>query len=206
MGREKAAARKLTKNVEVYDAKKRPLLPLSMGDFTWVQNGKGSHPGRWDRTGMVVERLEHRQYLIKLDGSGRVVLRNRRHLWRSEAPSKDRSAYALDGTVGPVEEAAGQDREEPLLIPGGFPGAKVIHPVDEGEPFRAEGDDEVRDTRPSNRRVVVAPDSPGSEKRPSNRRVIGAQGLEKLGLVVNLYSLQLTRNKIHANNARSNIT
>jgi hypothetical protein len=35
---------------------------------------------KWDRTGIVIERLPHRQYWVKVDGSGRPSLRNRVHL------------------------------------------------------------------------------------------------------------------------------
>ena len=41
---------------------------------------EGHHLLRWDKTGQVVEMLENNQYLIKYDGSGRVVLRTRGHL------------------------------------------------------------------------------------------------------------------------------
>ena len=128
MGRERAAARKLARDKEVYDAKKKPLLPLSVGDYVAVQNGTGSHPLRWDRTARVVERLEHRKYMVKMDGSGRVLARNRRHLKKIGSPDRDLSVYDVDvpvsgdvGGIGPV----------PLLIPGGLPGAQVIHPVED---------------------------------------------------------------------------
>ena len=34
----------------------------------------------WDRTGIVTEVLAHRQYTVRLDGSGRLSRRNRTHL------------------------------------------------------------------------------------------------------------------------------
>ena len=79
--RELAHARKQAKVIERYDANAKPLMPLSVGDSVSVQNQTGTKPLRWDRTGVVVERLQqHRQYLIKADGSGRTLLRNRCHL------------------------------------------------------------------------------------------------------------------------------
>ena len=45
-----------------------------------VQNQDVNHPNRWDRTGKVVEKLPHRQYRVKMDGSGRISLRNRKFL------------------------------------------------------------------------------------------------------------------------------
>ena len=38
------------------------------------------HPNKWDKTGIVVEVRQFDQYVIRVDGSGRVTLRNRRHL------------------------------------------------------------------------------------------------------------------------------
>ena len=56
------------------------MAPLSVGDSVSVQNREGNKPLRWDRTGQVVERLENKQYLIKHDGSGMVLLRTRGHM------------------------------------------------------------------------------------------------------------------------------
>ena len=65
-GREIGASKKLFKSQEKYDEHKRPLAPLSVGDSVSIQNGAGNHSLRWDKTGRVVERLENRQYLVKL--------------------------------------------------------------------------------------------------------------------------------------------
>ena len=43
---------------------------------------EGPKPLRWDRTARVIENVGNRQYSIVLDGSRRVVLRNRRFLRR----------------------------------------------------------------------------------------------------------------------------
>ena len=56
------------------------LPPLEVGDFVRVQNQTGPHPNKWDRTGSVVEVRQHDQYVVKIDGSGRVSARNRRFL------------------------------------------------------------------------------------------------------------------------------
>ena len=45
-----------------------------------INNGIDVVCQRWDRSGKIVECLPHRQYKIKLDGTGRLTLRNRRHL------------------------------------------------------------------------------------------------------------------------------
>ena len=79
-GRELGASKKLARGAEYYDEHKRPLTQLSVGDSVQIQNREGNHPLRWDRTRNVVERLEHRQYLVRNDGSGRVLLRTQGHL------------------------------------------------------------------------------------------------------------------------------
>lgn len=40
----------------------------------------GNHPRRWERTGTVVEVRQYHQYVIRVDGTGRVTIRNRQHL------------------------------------------------------------------------------------------------------------------------------
>ena len=45
-----------------------------------IQNQTGPHPNKWDRTGIVIEVRQFHQYLIRIDGSGRQTLRNRKFL------------------------------------------------------------------------------------------------------------------------------
>ncbi len=58
----------------------KQLLPLKVGDHVRLQNQTGPHPNKWDRTGCVVEVRQHDQYVIRVDGSGRQTLRNRKFL------------------------------------------------------------------------------------------------------------------------------
>ena len=62
------------------DRHTRQLPPLPTGATVVIQNQSGPHSKRWDRTGIVVEVKPHDQYLVKVHGSGRVTLRNRRFL------------------------------------------------------------------------------------------------------------------------------
>ena len=59
--REVEASKKLFKSDERYSEHKKPLTPFSVGDSGSVQNRVGSKPLRWDRTGLVAERLENKQ-------------------------------------------------------------------------------------------------------------------------------------------------
>ena len=65
-----------------YDLATRNLSPLMVGDTVTVQNMTGPKPNRWDKTGRIVECLNNRQYMVKMDGSRRVRLKNRRFLWK----------------------------------------------------------------------------------------------------------------------------
>ena len=58
----------------------RTLTPLTVGDRVRVQNQVGPHPLKWDRTGRVVEVKQFDQYMVRIDGSRRVTLRNRKFL------------------------------------------------------------------------------------------------------------------------------
>ena len=60
--------------------KVRQLPPLLLGDSVFVQNQTGNSPKRWDKRGVVVESEGNDQYKVRLDGSRRVTLRNRRYL------------------------------------------------------------------------------------------------------------------------------
>ena len=58
----------------------KELPKLAVGDSVLVQNQVGNHPSKWDITGVVVEVRDHDQYVVKVDGSGRMTLRNRKFL------------------------------------------------------------------------------------------------------------------------------
>ena len=58
----------------------KQLPPLVEGDKVMIQNQRGFKPNKWDRSGVVVEVRAHDQYVVKVDGSGRLTLRNRRFL------------------------------------------------------------------------------------------------------------------------------
>jgi hypothetical protein len=58
----------------------KTLPGLNEGDRVSVQNQTGNKPAKWDRTGTVVEVRDYDKYIVKIDGSGRLTLRNRRFL------------------------------------------------------------------------------------------------------------------------------
>ena len=56
------------------------LPPLAIGDCLRMQNQIGHYPLKWDKTGVIIEVRQFDQYAVKVDGSGRVTLRNREFL------------------------------------------------------------------------------------------------------------------------------
>ena len=87
------------KTLENLSEHARKLHPLWHGDHVFIQNQAGRFPKKWDRSGVIVETKENDQYVVKVAGTGRLALRNRRFLrkytphfqqgyhWRCEHPS-----------------------------------------------------------------------------------------------------------------------
>ena len=70
----------MTRTTESLREHSRPLRPLTIGERAFLQNQQRANPTKWDRSGTIVESRGHDQYLVKVDGSGRLTLRNRRFL------------------------------------------------------------------------------------------------------------------------------
>ena len=60
-----------------YDLHAKELPTLQKGDIVLCQN---TVTKKWDRSATVIEICNNPQYLMKMDGSGRVSMRNRHHL------------------------------------------------------------------------------------------------------------------------------
>ncbi len=58
----------------------RRLPQLKVGNQVRIQNQVDPHPKKWDKTGTVIEVRQFDQYVIRVDGSGRVTIRNRKFL------------------------------------------------------------------------------------------------------------------------------
>ena len=86
-----------------------------MSDIVLVQNQAGRRGKKWDRSCVVVEILDHGQYRIKVDGSGRTTLRNRGFL-RPITP--DNSLPNLDQQTAVHVTQPGQAGPGPRVQPG----------------------------------------------------------------------------------------
>lgn len=78
--KELALRARFAKSVEALSSHTRLPVALEPGNRVFIQNQHGPHPNKWDRSGVVLEQKDHNQYLVKLDGSGRLTLRNRKFL------------------------------------------------------------------------------------------------------------------------------
>ena len=56
------------------------LRPREIKHWDQIQNQRGNVPRRWNKSGKIVEKLDFDQYLVKVDGGGRITRRNRRYL------------------------------------------------------------------------------------------------------------------------------
>ena len=78
--REKALARRhAVKGKDLSDHTKT-LVAQEVGQVVLVQNQTGKNLSRWDRSGEVVEVLPFDQYRVKIDGTERSSLCNRKFL------------------------------------------------------------------------------------------------------------------------------
>ncbi|KAL8569022.1 hypothetical protein ACOMHN_048270 [Nucella lapillus] len=78
--REEALRNRHMRTAENLTAHTRHLPPLVVGDNVRLQNQTGPHPNKWDKTGIIVEVRQFDQYVVRMDGSGTVTLRNRKFL------------------------------------------------------------------------------------------------------------------------------
>ncbi|KAK3759712.1 hypothetical protein RRG08_064433 [Elysia crispata] len=78
--RESTLRNRHMQNWERWSERTKRLPPLRVGDYVRIQNQIGPYPLKWDKTGRVIKVRQFDQYVVKVDGSGRVMLRNRKFL------------------------------------------------------------------------------------------------------------------------------
>jgi hypothetical protein len=78
--KEEALKSRYMKSIETLKEHSKSLPQLDCGDRVLVQNQSGRFPKKWDKSGTIVEVRANDQYTVRIDGSGRFTLRNRRYL------------------------------------------------------------------------------------------------------------------------------
>ena len=81
--REKSLSQHNAQLIEKYNRTAHTLRPLLKGQIESIQC---TNNGQWSTTVQIIETLPHNQYRIRVDGSGRITLRNRRFLRKLETP------------------------------------------------------------------------------------------------------------------------
>ena len=97
--REEALRNRHMRAAERWSEHTRKLPPLITGNHVRIQNQTGPHPTKWDKTGIVIEVLQHDQYRIKIDGSGRITLRNRKFLRQFTPVQKQPPRHTIDADI-----------------------------------------------------------------------------------------------------------
>ena len=113
--REEALSKRHVKCMERLSEHTKRLLPLKVGDTVRIQNQMGTHPGKWDKTGTVVEVKQYDQYLVKVDGTGRATLRNRKFL-RKYSPYYQPGNILMGAPATPKQMESREDSQVPLGI------------------------------------------------------------------------------------------
>ena len=75
--KEKAMPCRTTRTCEKLNEHTRQLQPPQVSDHLFIQNQHGAYPSKWDKSGKIIDVKPHNQYLVKINGSGRVTVRNR---------------------------------------------------------------------------------------------------------------------------------
>ena len=90
---------------------------LDVGDAVLVQNQTGPKSNKWELSGTVVEVNGYDQYKIKMDGSGRITLRNCQFLKRI-IPVSSLLAKPVEREGGVGEASDGPCRSDRLKVKG----------------------------------------------------------------------------------------
>ena len=116
VAKEEALRTRIVRTTESLKAHSRPLRPLSVGERVFFQNQRSNHPTKWDRSGTIVESTGHDQYRVKVDGSRRLTLRNRRFL-RSYRPATPSISQQLKEAPHPTSSVQHLDQHSRIHQP-----------------------------------------------------------------------------------------
>ena len=112
--RERMLAKKRDQDGQKWAARTKDLEEIEVGTPVSIQNQTGSHPTKWDKTGVVLENRPYQQVLVKVDGSRRATLRNRRFvrpLYKDLKRNGNPNLQPLETTVPPLPHHTDLGRE-----------------------------------------------------------------------------------------------
>lgn len=148
----------------LYNRGARTLPPLEVGDRVRIQNITTVRERKWDKCGVIIEVLLYKKYRVKVDDTGRITVRNRRHLCKipedNSEPEVQPGPTRIPQRVGDLEDedAVASDEDETASE-----GGEVS---DTGEEV-AEDVVPEEDTAPPEEVVRVDPPNPPEVRRSS---------------------------------------
>ena len=91
----------------------KSLQPLNCGDHVMIQNQTGNFPNKWGKSGVLVELKDYHQHVVKVDGSSRLTIRNRKFLRKFNHPRKSLSSipYLRKANI-PLQKFVFSDNDE----------------------------------------------------------------------------------------------
>ena len=145
----------------------KDLDDLEVGTAVAIQNQTGPHPTKWDKTGVVLENKPNSKVMIKVDGSRRITMRNRRFVRLMETTLRTTTRPAPVRRKPATQPTTRQElpRRTPLSSP-----PDDADNVDETPAEVREGDrdvrfEEVHDTEDVHHEVDVRQDVDAAEVR-----------------------------------------
>ena len=88
--KEEAIKARLVRSCEQLEPGSSEMPPLREGDQVFIQNQnkRNGRENKWDRQGTIIASKDNDQHLVKVHGTGRITLRNRRFLRKFELRSQ----------------------------------------------------------------------------------------------------------------------
>ena len=96
-----------------YNQHTRRLPELSVHTHVLIQTARN----KWRKQGVIVEKLPHRQYRIKVLGSNRITLRNRRFIKPCSAVAPQKLTTPSSQKIGPGNHTVSINRNVEILQP-----------------------------------------------------------------------------------------
>ena len=153
--------------------KKLPVLVV--GDTVHLQNMRGHHPTRWERSGMVIEVRQNDQYNVRVDGSGRVTLMNRRFLRRYTPFSPEGGAPPVRRDYGGHAARTAQAKPATPVHQAPNSGTGTVHGGRTAQPAHAHGGDAAQPARAHGghaaQPALATPTTPGGKVGDVQRRL-----------------------------------
>ena len=120
--REVALRTRAEKQLESLSTHTRSLNPLRPGDSCRIQNQAGRFPNRWDKTGRIVEVAPYDQYIVRVNGTRRLTLRNRAYLRQIEETTDENFLPQMNKLPEHHDPTVPQNSNAPLPAVHNTPG------------------------------------------------------------------------------------